>query len=101
MGALATSTCEQSHWEGSKGSGTWHSGSTVVLTMGADQKGAGPETVIIGRVTNTGTTVQVLWGGPQDNRLEDRLREDGPQLLHLIPRRGSPASSAKVSQQKA
>lgn len=78
-----------------------HCGAGHGDTWPTDQKGAGPETVIIGRVTNTGTTVQVLWGGPQDNRLEDRLLEDGPQLLHLIPLRGSPASSAKVSQQKA
>lgn len=73
-----------------------HCGAGHEDTWPTDQKGAGPETVIIGRVTNTGTTVQVLWGGPQDNR----LLEDGPQLLRLIPLRGSPASSAKVSQQK-
>lgn len=32
--------------------------------LATDQKRAGPEMVIIGGVTNIGTNVQVLWGGP-------------------------------------
>lgn len=52
----------------------WPLGTNVILdTWSRDQKGAGPEKVIIGGVTNTGTNVQVLRGRPQDNRLEDRL----------------------------